>query len=132
MTDHIDTSKAQLAALGEHQPLCLAAENEVLKHRVAVMANALRELREYVEDLIWDHDVKSMLTYVIDESLSGNALEPEPVAREGWQWVPVEPTELMINSGHSAWSDGETDVESFAMAYRAMLDAAPKQQGGAA
>lgn len=51
------------------------------------------------------------------------------VAHEGWQLVPVEPTTEMVNSGHVAWSDGEDDFESFAMAYQAMLAAAPKLGG---
>ena len=48
---------------------------------------------------------------------------------KGWQLVPVEPTEEMVNSGHAAWSDGEDDFQSFAMAYSAMLAAAPKLGG---
>lgn len=48
-----------------------------------------------------------------------------------WQLVPMEPTEEMVNSGHAAWSDGEDDFQSFAMAYGAMLAAAPKLEGGA-
>lgn len=48
MSDCIDTNKAQLAALGDHQPLCLAKENEALKREITAMADLLYELRTYL------------------------------------------------------------------------------------
>lgn len=49
MTDRIDTNKAQLSALGEHQPLCLATENEALKRQLEVMAELMKEARDYLD-----------------------------------------------------------------------------------
>lgn len=49
------------------------------------------------------------------------------VAPEGWQLVPVEPTESMIGHGCGA---SVMVVSEVVMAWRAMLAAAPKHQGG--
>ena len=59
-------------------------------------------------------------------------LEAKKMIPAGWQLMPVAPTEEMVNSGHAAWSDGDDDFQSFAMAYSAMLSAAPKFEGDAA
>jgi hypothetical protein len=63
--------------------------------------------------------------------------------QEGWQLVPVEPTEAMLNALHDAighdvqrinWDGYEEvsvlDVHTFPAAYRAMLVAAPQEAQG--
>ena len=54
---------------------------------------------------------------------------PQPSSPPGWKLVPVEPTSKMIVAG------AEADPQFFTHAqfvYRAMLAAAPEQEGGAA
>ena len=54
---------------------------------------------------------------------------PQPSSPPGWKLVPVEPTSKMIVAG------AEADPQFFTRAqfvYRAMLAAAPEQEGGAA
>lgn len=85
MIDHIDTNKAQLSALGEHQPLCLATENEALKRQVAVMAELLREAIPYVEREVAIAPSKQIAGYHetlvshMKESIAGKLPEPAPV-----------------------------------------------------
>ena len=50
------------------------------------------------------------------------------VVPEGWQLVPVEPTEAMISSVIDAGTFDEDDVAYF---WDSMLAAAPKHEGGA-
>ena len=49
---------------------------------------------------------------------------PQPAIPEGWQLVPVEPTEAMLDAGEMIDGDGVTYVDLF----KAMLAAAPKPE----
>ena len=51
----------------------------------------------------------------------------EMVFPEGWQLVPVEPTEAMISSVIDA---GTLDADDVAYFWDSMLSAAPKHEGG--
>lgn len=89
MTDRIDTNKAQLQALGEHQPLCLAAENEALKRQIAVMAELILCCRPYVlDEADWGRSYEKGLIKRIDDALAGKL--PDHIAGvsnmvpEGW------------------------------------------------
>ena len=67
----------------------------------------------------------------IDALLAGQVPDhpeqPLDMVQEGWQLVPVEPTESMIGHGCGA---SVMVVSEVVMAWRAMLAAAPKHQGG--
>ena len=124
--------KQQLAAMGEHmaeqaaQPMCMAKRIEELEAQVRVLAELLRDVRRVV---IWDD-----LNKRIDAALAGKM--PEPVMPEGWQLVPVGPTQEMILAGVAAQAEklkryalgGSLHPIDHGMpdAYRAMLAAAPK------
>lgn len=47
-------------------------------------------------------------------------------AREGWKLVPIEPTKAMIDAAHLAEHCGNIEPH-FTNAYKAMLEAAPKE-----
>ena len=49
-----------------------------------------------------------------------------------WQLVPVSATKAMWAAWDSAPCNGEDDAANLEAAYRAMLAAAPKHEGGAA
>jgi len=117
--------KQQLAAMGEHmseqaaQPMCMAKRIEELEAQVRVIAGLLREARKYVTALGKPDDEVSavqMTVSRIDALLAGQV--PAPAAPEGWQLVPVEPTEEILRAIRSV-----VLVES---CYRAMLAAAPR------
>ena len=119
--------KQQLAAMGEHmaeqaaQPMCMAKRIEELEGQVRVMAGLLRDAKPYM-----DHGngagVKGyiQISKKIDAALASKL--PSPVVPEGWQLVPVEPTENMIGHGCGA---SVMVVSEVARAYGAMLAAAP-------
>ena len=118
--------KQQLAAMGEHmsgqtaQPLCMAKRIEELEAQVRVVAGLLRETLTYVDGPKWQSLIDDRKAHLflgrIDAALSGNL--PAPSAPEGWQLVPVEPTEEILRAIRSM-----VLVES---CYRAMLAAAPR------
>ena len=122
----MQNDKIQLAAMGEHlseqQPLCMAKRIEELEAQVRVMAELLRDARPYM-----DHrggaGVKgyTQLAKEIDSALAGNL--PIQVTPEGWQMVPVEPTERMISESIDAGRFDEDDAVFF---WAAMLAAAPR------
>lgn len=142
--------KKQLAAMGEHmaeqaaQPMCMAKRIEELEAQVRVMAGLLREARPYI-----DHrggaGVKgyTKLTMDIDVALAGKLPDhiadvSNMVAPEGWQLMPVGPTQEMILAGVAAQAEklkryalgGSLHPIDHGMpdAYRAMLAAAPKPE----
>ena len=51
------------------------------------------------------------------------------VVPAGWQLVPVEPTDEMLNATNEYIWGRETDQNDMLFAYRAMLAAAPKMGG---
>ena len=85
----------------DDEPLCMAKRIEELEAQVLVMAGLLREARPYM-----DHrggaGVKgyTQLAKEIDSALAGNL--PIQVTPEGWQLVPVVPTEEMCEAGANA------------------------------
>lgn len=130
--------KNQLAAMGEHladqQPLCMAKRIEELEAQVRVMADLLRDLHGYIgasiPQTISEHYRGCDLLDRIDAVLTGKlpyhiADVSNMVAPEGWQLVPVEPTESMIGHGCGA---SVMVVSEVARAYGAMLAAAPKPE----
>lgn len=50
---------------------------------------------------------------------------------EGWKLVPVEPTREMIEAGNDGFRSPESRRHTVSSCYRAMLAAAPSQEGGA-
>ena len=127
--------KQQLAAIGEQltamgermgvqvQPMCMAKRIEELEAQVRVMAGLLREARKYVTALGKPDDEVSavqMTVSRIDALLAGQV--PAPAAPEGWQLVPVEPTERMISESIDAGRFDEDDAVFF---WASMLAAAP-------
>ena len=115
--------KIQLAAMGEHmaeqaaQPMCMAKRIEDLEEQVRVMGGALNELREFADANVWDDYERGALLAIIDAALVGKI--PTPVVPEGWQLVPVEPTEEMLDAGYFTNHGANRGI------YRAMLAAAP-------
>jgi len=120
------SDKKQLAAMGEHlseQPLCMAKRIEELEAQVRVMAELLRDARKYVTALGKPDDEVSavqMTVSRIDALLAGQV--PAPAAAEGWQLVPMEPTERMISESIDAGRFDEDDAVFF---WASMLAAAP-------
>ena len=105
----------------DDEPLCMAKRIDELEAQVRVMAELLREARPYM-----DHrggaGVKgyTQLAKEIDSALAGNL--PIQVTSEGWQLVPVEPTERMISESIDAGRFDEDDAVFF---WASMIAAAP-------
>lgn len=126
--------KQQLAAMGaemaekQQQPMCMAKRIEEPEANVRVMAELLRDIHEYIgasiPQTISEHYRGCDLLDRIDAVLAGKL--PEPVMPEGWQLVPVEPTENMIGHGCGA---SVMVVSEVAKAWEAMLAAAPSPDG---
>ncbi|WP_270809550.1 hypothetical protein [Aeromonas sp. QDB18] len=100
------------------------------------MAELLRDVHEYIgtsiPHTVSEHYRGCDLLDRIDAVLTGKLPDhiadvSNMVAPEGWQLVPVEPTESMIGHGCGA---SVMVVSEVVMAWRAMLAAAPKHQGG--
>lgn len=85
----------------DDEPMCMAKRIEELEAQVRVMAELLQKARPYM-----DHrggaGVKgyTQLAKEIDSALAGNL--PIQVTPEGWQLVPVVPTEEMCEAGANA------------------------------
>lgn len=125
--------KQQLAAMGEHlaeqQPMCMAKRIEELEEQVRVMGGALNELREFAASNVWDDYERGALLAIIDAALVGKL--PTPVAPEGWQLVPVEPTFAMLTAdGCKEHHEGQecTFHKNRRRIWAAMLSAAPKPE----
>ncbi|MFM4747154.1 hypothetical protein ACEUDE_05945 [Aeromonas veronii] len=99
------------------------------------ITDLLRDLHGYIgssiPQTIFEHCRGCDLLDRIDAALTG------PVVPDSWKWVPVEPTAEMKTAGIEVevCDDGERYVdcltwEEVEEIYRAMLAAAPKQQGG--
>ena len=123
------SDKKQLAAMGAEmaeqtaQPLCMAKRIEELEAQVRVMAELLRDARKYVTALGKPDDEVSavqMTVSRIDALLAGQV--PAPASPEGWQMVPVEPTERMISESIDAGRFDEDDAVFF---WASMLAASP-------
>ena len=110
----------------DDEPLCMAKRIEELEAQVRVMAELLREAQEcVVHDVVrgMGRDVESLWAR-IDATLAGN-LPIRYEVPEGWQLVPVEPTENMIGHGCGA---SVMVVSEVIKAWAAMLAAAPKPE----
>ena len=109
----------------DDEPLCMAKRIEELEAQVRVMAELLREAQEcVVHDVVrgMGRDVESLWAR-IDATLAGNL--PIQVTSEGWQLVPVNPTQEMVECGlMAAVYEGDSASCILASAYRAMLAAA--------
>lgn len=118
------------------EPLCMAKRIEELEAQVRAMAELLRDARKYVTALGKPDDEVSavqMTVSRIDALLAGQV--PAPAAAEGWQLVPVEPTQEMILAGVAAQAEklkryalgGSLHPIDHGMpdAYSAMIAAAP-------
>ena len=117
------SDKQQLAAMGEHlaeqQPLCMAKRIEELEAQVRVMAELLREgLNAGDPDYYYGSDLMGR----IEAALAGKM--PIQVTSEGWQLVPVNPTQERADA--AKWIDGRLSVWKWADGYEAMLAAAPR------
>ena len=128
--------KIQLAAMGaemadRQQPMCMAKRIEELEAQVRVMAELLRDLHEYIgasiPQTISEHYRGCDLLERIDAALASKLPDhiadvSNMVAPEGWQLVPVEPTEEMLDAGYFTNHGANRGI------YRAMLAAAPKPE----
>lgn len=79
--------------------------------------------------------IEEIYAVIRREEAALSAAEPQPAPPEGWQLVPVEPTEEMVKAGRKEAADCDdtygSSLFSAAEIYRAMLAAAPaKQEGG--
>ena len=100
-----------------------------------VMAELLRDLHGYIgssiPQTISEHyrgcDLLDRIDAVLAGQVPDHPEQPLDMVQEGWQLVPVEPTESMIGHGCGA---SVMVVSEVVMAWRAMLAAAPKHQGG--
>ena len=129
--------KQQLAAMGEHlaeqaeqaaQPLCMAKRIEELEAQVEKLTNRLawrntgspNGLRRFMTQKQYDAQAPGIQKWY------------EPIrceAPEGWQLVPVEPTEEMCEAGANApLKVRQAEVTWIGVIYRAMLAAAPKPE----
>ena len=103
-------------------------------HQMALRIVELEDIAEIVGQSASDRskritELQDALELAEEAVRAKHSPDAAKMVQDGWQLVPVEPTIEMVNSGHAAWSDGEDDFESFAMAYQAMLAAAPKLGG---
>ena len=122
--------KIQLAAMGEHmaeqaaQPMCMAKRIEELEAQVKNLTNRLawrntgspNGLRRFMTQKQYDAQTPGVQKWY------------EPIryeVPEGWQLVPVEPTENMIGHGCGA---SVMVVSEVIKAWAAMLAAAPKPE----
>ena len=111
----------------DDEPMCMAKRIEELEAQVRVMAELLREARKYVTALGKPDDEVSavqMTVSRIDALLAGQV--PAPAAAEGWQLVPMEPTERMISESIDAGRFDEDDAVFF---WASMLASAPSPDG---
>ena len=111
----------------DDEPLCMAKRIEELEAQVRVMAELLRDARKYVTALGKPDDEVSavqMTVSRIDALLAGQV--PAPASPEGWQLVPVEPTERMISESIDAGRFDEDDAVFF---WASMIAAAPSPDG---
>ena len=107
----------------DDQPMCMAKRIEELDAQVRVMAELLRDARKYVTALGKPDDEVSavqMTVSRIDALLAGQV--PAPASPEGWQLVPMEPTERMISESIDAGRFDEDDAVFF---WASMIAAAP-------
>ena len=100
------------------------------------ITDLLRDIHEHIgtsiPQTISEHYQECDLLDRIDAVLTGKLPDhiadvSKMVAPEGWQLVPVEPTESMIGHGCGA---SVMVVSEVVTAWGAMLAAAPKHQGG--
>ena len=106
--------KAGVLQILDDEPLCMAKRIEELEAQVRVMAELLRDARKYVTALGKPDDEVSavqMTVSRIDALLAGQV--PAPASPEGWQLVPVEPTERMISESIDAGRFDEDDAVFF-------------------
>ena len=155
--------KQQLAAMGEHvaaqagqsgqaQPLCMAKRIEELEAQVRVMVELLRSAVSVISSINhggehkvhvegdepafwqrgeWVEWAKCEVLPKLQSALAGNL--PEPATPEGWQLVPVDPTQEMVKAVENyrveTWDGGEWISSKKAIGiYRDMIAAAPKPE----
>ena len=110
--------KKQLAAMGEHlaeqQPMCMAKRIEELEAQLAEKNIKIERLREMKRIAM------KRVDRMLDRDLELSRLQS--LMQEGWQLVPVVPTESMIGHGCGA---SVMVVSEVVRAYGAMLAAAP-------
>lgn len=120
----------------DDQPMCMAKRIEELEAQVRVMEELLREAvpmisgygnsthnYAYRDEDYAESERAFDLEGRIEVALTGKL--PAPSAPEGWQLVPVEPTENMIGHGCGA---SVMVVSEVIKAWAAMLAAAPKPE----
>lgn len=111
------------------EPICMAKRIEELEAQVLVMAGLLREAMPYVKDCSdWGREHDCDLRDLIDAALSGKLPEPAvPSVPDGWQLVPMEPTQEMTDAAlETPYYSGDMVSSTMNRAYRAMLASAPK------
>ena len=110
----------------EQKPLCMAKRIEELESKCKAAMEVVRDLVElpYSTGGLMDRlEVRERAR----DLLAGHV--PTPAAPEGWQLVPVEPTEEMCEAGANApLKVRQAEVTWIGVIYRAMLSAAPKPE----
>lgn len=107
-TNAITTLRAAIEAAEKQEPVAWMGEyniNDIRDHYTVVM-------RHKTDFSSMPDRVRPLYTH------------PQPAIPEGWQLVPVEPTEAMLDAGEMIDGDGVTYVDLF----KAMLPAAPKPE----
>lgn len=137
-------SRLELLANHHKREQELTAKLEDATRKIGVLAGLLREVMVRDDFDRDDGDSAGRLLYRIDAVLAGKL--PDHIAdvsnmvTEGWQLVPRIPTPEMRAAYHKAdsdwedgwaWDDNGNRHESPVYQWIAMLDAAPKPQGGA-
>ena len=129
--------KKQLAAMGEHlaeqQPMCMAKRIEEPEAQVRVMAELLRDLHKHIgtsiPQTVSEHyrgcDLLDRIDAALASKMPSNTEQPLAMVPEGWQLVPVVPTESMIGHGCGA---SVMVVSEVIKAWAAMLAASPKPE----
>lgn len=133
--------KNQLAAMGEHladqQPLCMAKRIEELEAgKVGYMlvgpepgepdgGTILRDPVGRRKSIPRSDAERAMFGVHIPDPVGSLDEIPAPAVPEGWQLVPVEPTESMIGHGCGA---SVMVVSEVVTAWGAMLAASPKPE----
>ena len=102
----------------DDEPLCMAKRIEELEAQLAEKSIKVERLREM--NLIAMKRVDGML----DRDLELSRLQS--LMSEGWQLVPVHPTQEMVQAGLTTpYYSGDMDSSIIDRVYRAMLAAAP-------
>ncbi|QDJ96123.1 hypothetical protein KE336_gp10 [Aeromonas phage 4_D05] len=129
--------KKQLAAMGaemaeQQKPLCMAKRIEELESKYKAALDVVRDLVELPYStcgLLERLEVRERARDLLAGQVPDHAEHPLATVPEGWQLVPVEPTEEMCEAGANApLKVRQAEVTWIGVIYRAMLAAATRPE----